>query len=524
MASGTVTLYIDDTSIRLVVMSGKRVKKWAEQPLEPGMVKNAVVIKEAEVTAKIKQLLQAWNIKTKKVIVGMSGLHCLSRPMYLPLLPANMLDEAVKREARRVLPVPLEQLYLSWQTVSATPTKIGVFLVAVPCRTADSLLKTLAQAGLKPDFMDLKPLAIARASREPTSIIVDVQPAEFDIVVMAGGIPQPIRTISLPEEELSWEEKASLIKDDLERTITFYNTNNPEMPLVPSVPVYISGDMAKQTALCEQLANTLGHPVLPFPSPLPKTPWGFDPSHYRVNIGLTLKKVALRKEPSALAPNLNILPLPYRPKSVSLGRLLALPGAVVVIGALVPLVMLIQNASADIDTLRAQVDTNTKLLQQRLTQKQQLTGKVAELEKKATAASKTDDKLTLVLNNIKTQVSGVNGDLDIMTRNLPNTITPTRIEHNNGVLTITGRAPGEQDILAYLRSLDQSRRFGVINVTLITETVSEAQTEQPEEQPVPPPEGGQSEPPAQDGQQEQPAQDTPLARDFIITLKSGGNS
>ncbi len=54
MAQKVVTLYLDDTSIRLLVTDGKRIKKWADVPLEPGMVKNAVILKQEEVAAKIK--------------------------------------------------------------------------------------------------------------------------------------------------------------------------------------------------------------------------------------------------------------------------------------------------------------------------------------------------------------------------------------------------------------------------------------------------------------------------------------
>ncbi|GAG99320.1 unnamed protein product, partial [marine sediment metagenome] len=139
-----------DASIRLMVTHDNRIRKWADLPLEPGLVKNSVVIKEAEVAAKIKQLFKDRKVKVKKVIVGLSGLHCLSRPITLPQLPKEMLDEAVRREAKRVLPVPLEQLYISWQTIPAPEGKIHVFLVAVPCKTADALLKVLRQAGLKP--------------------------------------------------------------------------------------------------------------------------------------------------------------------------------------------------------------------------------------------------------------------------------------------------------------------------------------------------------------------------------------
>ena len=191
MAKKTVTLYIDDTSIRMLLTQGTRIKKWADLPLEPGLVKNATVLKEAELAAKIKQLFQVRKIKTKKVNIGVSGLRCLSRPLILPQLPKVMLDEAVRREAKRVLPVPPEKLYLSWQSIPAPEGKSQVFLVAIPNQSADALFKMLRQAGLKPDLMDLKPLLLARAVKEKTAIILDVQPNEFDIVIMVNGIPSP---------------------------------------------------------------------------------------------------------------------------------------------------------------------------------------------------------------------------------------------------------------------------------------------------------------------------------------------
>ena len=42
MAKNVVTLYIDDTSIRLLVAHGNRIKKWADLPLEPGLDECAI--------------------------------------------------------------------------------------------------------------------------------------------------------------------------------------------------------------------------------------------------------------------------------------------------------------------------------------------------------------------------------------------------------------------------------------------------------------------------------------------------
>ncbi|GAH72304.1 unnamed protein product, partial [marine sediment metagenome] len=162
MGKKVVTLYIDDSSLRLLVAKGKQVKKWATLPLESRLVRDGVVFHEAKLAAKIKKLLKAQRVRTKKVVAGLSGLHCLSRAFTLPQLPESMLAEAVKREAERTLPVPLDQLYLSWQIISTSAKEIQVFLAALPRNATDALIETLRQAGVKPYLMDLAPLALAR--------------------------------------------------------------------------------------------------------------------------------------------------------------------------------------------------------------------------------------------------------------------------------------------------------------------------------------------------------------------------
>jgi len=468
MAKKVVTLYIDDTSIRLLVVHGKRIKKWADLPLEPGLVKNAVVIKEAEVADKIKQLFKAQKVKAKKVILGLSGLHCLSRPIILPQLPKVMLAEAVKREAKKVLPVPLEQLYLSWQTIPAPEGKIQVFLVAVACNTADVLLKVLHQAGLKPSLMDIKPLLLARMVPEATAVIVDVQPTEFDIVVMVDGVPQPIRTVSLPSEALSWQEKLPVIKNDLDRSIKFYNSNNPEKPLASNVPIFVSGELADEPELCQSISGELGYPVLPLPPALPlKYPEGLDPNRYMANIGLALKELPSEKEAEFSVANLNALPAPYQPVPISLTRVFALPSATVAIGLVVLMAILVQGASAEIASMRGQTNTTNQLLQQKLSQRQELVENIAELEKRIAETGASCDNLTAALDSLEMQIIGVNGDLGETISSLPSTLSLSSISHVNHILTINGWSPSEAELLSYLMSLDASGQFSEITFTSV---------------------------------------------------------
>jgi type IV pilus assembly protein PilM len=463
VAKKITTLYIDDTSLRLMVTRGKRISKLADAPLDMSFADTSAKVREAELVTKIKQLFKTNKVKAKNVIVGLSGLHCLSRPVVLPQLPRAMLDEAVIREAQRVLPVPPEQLYITWQIISVTEGKMQAFMEAIPRQTADTLLSVLHQVGLKPYLMDIKPLALARLVQEATAILVDVQSREFDIVIMADGIPQPIRTVSFPQEALSLPEKLLIVKDELKRTVQFYNSNNPENPIQPSVNMYVSGE-ADEPELYESLANELGYRVLSLSSPL-KCPKQLDPAHHLVNIGLTLKE--LPKEAGPLLANLNTLPMPYQPKPVSLGKIVALPATLAAIGLIILVAMTVQDAAASINSVSSQLDAANLVIEQRQNKKKELIDNIEALEKELAAMQANRNVFTNALDSLDKWGDAINGDLEATVYNLVRGINLSGFNHSGQELNIHGQAPSEVEVLQYARNLDASGRFSEVTIASI---------------------------------------------------------
>ena len=470
MAKKITTLYVDDTSLRLLVSHGNKIKKLSEVSLTLGQAKISATVKEAEAVAKVKQLFKSQKVRTKKVIVGLSGLHCLTRPITLPQLPREMLAEAVMREAKRVLPVPLEQLYISWQTTPLPEGKVQVFLAAIPRKTADTVLTTLRQAGLKPRLMDLKPLALARLAQEATAIIVDIQPTEFDIVIMADGVPQPVRTISFPGKALSQEKRMMMVTEELRRTIDFYNSNNPESPLHSDVSMFVSGELADEPNMYKLLSDELGYPVLPLPSPL-KCHKPTDLSRYMVNIGLVLKE--LEKEAGPSVANLNILPEPYQPTPISLARITVVPGVVVVIGALVLTTVLVQEISANVSSVQNQLNKANLLIKQKQNQQKELEQSVASLEGKIAGAKASINTYTAAIGSLDKQGDLINEDLEVTVNSLPGSISLAAIDHSVDGLTIRGSSPSETEVLSYASNLDASGRFPEITIANIKRVVDE---------------------------------------------------
>ncbi|MEK7353244.1 MAG: PilN domain-containing protein [Chloroflexota bacterium] len=470
MAKKTVTLYIDDTSLRLMVTQGSQIKEWAESPLEPGLVEDNVVIKEAEVAARIKQLFEVQEVTSKQIALGLSG-RCFTRPIAFPKLPKEMLDEAVRREAPRVLPVPLEEIYLSWQTIPSSAEQTQVFIVGLPRTMVDTLFRVLQQAGLRVSFMETKPLLLTRIVKETAAIIVDVQAKEFDIAVMVGGIPHPVRSIRFASGALSSNEKLTTIRSELTRSLAFYNTTYPEKPLAPSVPVFISGNLANEPELYQPLSQEFGHPVLPLPSPL-ECPEGLDPGHYMANIGLAFQATSAKEKPGATAITLNALPAAYRTRTVSLANVLVLPGAIVAISLLAFLVVFNQSVSADIASINTRLSNTTTQLQQKQAQQRTLSAKITELQKKVEGVKASRDGLTEVLGILEKQAEATDRDLAAALEALPQSVNMSSIRHISNVLTITGISPDEKQLSSYIAKLDRSGRFGNVAITEMTRNES----------------------------------------------------
>ena len=467
MPGNLVSLYINDISMKLMVTHGKRIAKVAEMPLDAGLSDINNKEKEAELSGKIKNFLDSNKVHSRKIILGLSGLHCLTRPLELPILPQAMLKEAITRESQRVLPVPLEQLYISWQIVAEVQDKIHAYVVALPREMADMLVRVVNKAGYKPYLMDIKPLSLARLSRESNAILIDVQAKEFDIVFLIDKIPQPVRTVSFPSEELSLPEKFEKVKDELKRTIQYFEKNDAENPIKPDTTILVSGELAGAPELYEDLEKELGFKTTLLESPL-KTVKELDASSYMVNIGLALKE--MHKEAGPMLPNINVLPTPYQPKQVSTNQLLTLPAVILAIVIVVMMVMTVQETAASIEEANTQILSNNMTLAIKQAQKKKLMDEVATLQ----GAIAVTDALYAVYTDAYISISKtgnlMNTDLDTSVDNVVEALSLSVLNHSGSQITINGVAATEQEILDYVNNLLDSGRFDEITIaSIVTE-------------------------------------------------------
>lgn len=449
-----VTLDIEDSSIRLMVVEGKQVKAAASLPLEPGLVRDGVIVDTATVGRKISELMSSLNVTEKNVVVAISGIHSIYRVISLPRLPSKLLDEAARREMERLMPVPLSELYTFWQAVTTSDIETVICLIGLPRNTVDAMMQTLKQAGLESSIMDVRPLALARVIDEKDALVINAGDTGFDIVVIADGIPELLRSLGFSAEATSVSDKIAEVLEELDRTVAFYNSSHKGNPITERTATFVSGELG------DMLAQRLSYRVKPLP-PLLFHSHDFNVSLYAANIGLALKRI----KTSTSSVNMNVVPEAYLPKPLPIFQIASWSFIIVAIAVLTMLAISTYQAVQKTSALQAQV----RAIESQVQARQGTLPVIQKLQAQVKEATATRDTFKQPLDTARAQRAKANGDLAKVTSLLPGTVRLQSISYSQAAtgrnLSLTGTAPDKTIIVDYARDLRDSGQFSEVLIS-----------------------------------------------------------
>jgi hypothetical protein len=313
------------------------------------------------------------------------------------------------------------------------------------------MLETLKMAGLHSAGLEVAPLALARVADEENAIIVNVQNLSFDIVIMAKGIPELLRSLTFPSGNVTPQDKVILIKEELGRTVAYYNSSHQAVPITSDVATFISGE------LHDTLSVALDYRVKPLPDIL-SSDIDFPSHEYAVNIGLALEQAKDASIP--LRVSIDAIPEGYLPKPRPMAALVSWVVLALVVVLLVPAVLLTQGSVALTSALASKVNN----IEFQVGQKQAANA-LQKMSQSTVAAVKSADQATkLSLDSFKSKINKVNGDLAGVTRSLPGTVNLTTINYGDKMF-ISGNGPNKETILSYSRALRDAGRFSNVIIS-----------------------------------------------------------
>jgi len=292
------TINFEGNEIRFLVARSNKVIAWKSRKIPPEQMSQGLIQNKAAAAEIIKSTIKEIKGSRANLVSCISGQRAVHRIMRIPEIPENLLQETIQRKARQEFAIPVDDTDLSWRIITRSDNQILLYVLAVPRSILDQHVEILKAANIKPRIMDIKALALQRLVNQDTALIVNLEEASMDVIIIVNQIPLLIRTIPLDTGDLTGEAKIDLLSQELARTTKYYNESNKNNRLPEDTPIYLSGALFSAVGLearLEEGTNLIGRfqARTSYPLKRPQSdlelPEKFPLLRYAVNLGLALK-------------------------------------------------------------------------------------------------------------------------------------------------------------------------------------------------------------------------------------------
>jgi type IV pilus assembly protein PilM len=190
---------------------GIELRRFGVAPTPPGSVEGGLILDQQAVASTVRDVLRHAGVRTRRAVVSVTGQNVLARVLRLPPIPPEEVKQAIRWEAERHLPFPVDEAVIDVQTVREVTEngvrQLEVLLAAAPEALVLTHIRTLEGASLVVDAVEVGALAMARGLGQTeaagTHVLVNLGASTTDVAVVQDGVPQFTRTILLGGDALT---------------------------------------------------------------------------------------------------------------------------------------------------------------------------------------------------------------------------------------------------------------------------------------------------------------------------------
>jgi len=286
VARAAVTISFEGGELRVLQHFGSRVVGWGSFPLDAAQLAGGEVLDAAGLGYSLDDLFDRGGFSRRHVVGALSGRRARSALLEVPPVGGEAdLGEAVAEEAARQLGHVPGESYLFWERAVRLRHGRAVFAVVIPQEPLLLLLEALETAHVRPESLDLKPLALARAANQRDAIIASLEADGFDVVIVADDLPVAIRSAPLPTGVSEQGAREHLVAEVVR---ALADCRGGRTPVDSESRVFVAGARADEL-LREQLRLQTGHEIGTLAPPA-YYPLDFPVAEQLANVGLALKR------------------------------------------------------------------------------------------------------------------------------------------------------------------------------------------------------------------------------------------
>lgn len=150
----------------------------------------------------LKNLLAKAHVTTKRCVFSLPNQAVFTSVIDLPQMTDTELEKSMQFEAKKYVPLPIEEVTLSWSLISTDTVNntMKVLLIAVPKQIRDVYIKIFQLAGLDLEVIEIEALALIRTLVEDLTkndVIIDIGAKVTGINFVKQGLLQLTRNLNV---------------------------------------------------------------------------------------------------------------------------------------------------------------------------------------------------------------------------------------------------------------------------------------------------------------------------------------
>lgn len=226
-----IGLSINNTVLRAVAVDigKKKITTFVEQPVTKAILDGGTFLNPALFKDALAQLVEKSNKKIRCISIALPERYALTRELSFPPITEAEITEAVNWQGRNIFPLPLDEMYLDWKTLTGPDQKKEVFVVALPKKLVDDLVSTLNELKLLPVNIQTSASSLGRLlpdNRGNMQVLIIVNRDGTTATLVENNIAKMTATTAFGggQEKDMFSETVNTVK----RLIDFYQAKNEQ--------------------------------------------------------------------------------------------------------------------------------------------------------------------------------------------------------------------------------------------------------------------------------------------------------
>jgi type IV pilus assembly protein PilM len=256
-----IALDIGSTFIKLVQLKGAKgnyqLVKFGMVPLPPEVIVEGAVMDAGRVVDAIKELLTAQQVKTKDVVISVSGSSVIIKRISVADMSEEELSESIKWEAEQYIPFSIDDVNIDFQKLGpgAQEGQADVLLVAVKKDKINDYINLVKEAGLEPVVLDVDAFALANMHElnyemeAGITALLNIGASVMNINILKDGMSIFTRDITVGGNRYTeaLQREFGLTYEDAEKVKRGGDTEGQDKEQIASVMSSVTEDIVAET-------------------------------------------------------------------------------------------------------------------------------------------------------------------------------------------------------------------------------------------------------------------------------------